>query len=866
MHVFTILAFILPLELSAVRTAGWPAEDLDTRDAELLELTSRENISGLEAIEGAFCTYDRDVAVKLAGNHRRRGGTCAEAADECSKVKSSRRRDDGALLFKYCPGTCAQKVGRDVKDEEGNKLCDGSTDCGCSPDSNSSDLRYFESTGPDTPDAPLDPAPTPRHPSGWGQRMTQRLGGMFGSKRRTKPGTKKNTKKGTKKDRKPGIQKDTKPGTKKDTKSSTKKYTKPKPSNEPGPDATTSSDSGSGSAPTPASAHLLPAPAPTPAPTMAATTPAPTPAPGVESLMKQLAESKRSGGSSPDISFPNARTGTCARGLTLCDVTVSGEGLQDVGFGACTKGECAALEIFGSDVGAWTTGLWTKFVAVSKTWTLSVEETQRDFQLVTSALGSGSPVSTLDIAEWVNSNLTVNKCLLRRGYSTSPLLQRMAWDVYKPKPWSGKSLLIVGAGPIGLRMAIEGRLMGAQVSILESRSTFTRANVMKMWRVAKSDLFSIGLGEFAILTGIESPKCNIALMQHALLRVALLIGVDFVPNTKFKHFSAVDGGRWTAVAAMTSGERNFDFDAIIDASGTRSVVSTSPVCGSPLFSKRTGNAGTKAQTVAVTSNFHRFKGDTKKKWAYGHSEWTAVGAHMWQDVAEVKKHLGRDPAVDVSDLVWFQSLLSNYLVIATDVDELVKKDVFKDSSISDVKRLVKGANVNWDKLEGVVHNISDDWKVPYDESAGMLQGINKMSIFDFTHLDSSLSPETKELSMLQVMPASACADKEKPQASAQLMLVIGDCLTAPFWPEGTGMSRGILSVAHGSFALQGYWTAQTEETRSEAMRRADGWAKLGVRAMGTDCKGGKCKEKKWKQYMEYGYAGKVPPTHFTDMM
>ena len=60
----------------------------------------------------------------------------------------------------------------------------------------------------------------------------------------------------------------------------------------------------------------------------------------------------------------------------------------------------------------------------------------------------------------------------------------------------------------------------------------------------------------------------------------------------------------------------------------------------------------------------------------------------------------------------------------------------------------------------------------------IIQGRNDVSIFDFTNL-------YKSRNACQVLASGG----------AQLLLaVVGDSLLEPFWPEGTGLGRGLLSV------------------------------------------------------------------------
>eukprot|EP00966_Prymnesium_polylepis_P289303 6682846-Prymnesium_polylepis.1 len=62
------------------------------------------------------------------------------------------------------------------------------------------------------------------------------------------------------------------------------------------------------------------------------------------------------------------------------------------------------------------------------------------------------------------------------------LRQRAALPQYgEGAPCDALSVLIVGAGPVGLRTAIELTLLGARVTVTESRARFSRLNVLHLW-------------------------------------------------------------------------------------------------------------------------------------------------------------------------------------------------------------------------------------------------------------------------------------------------------------------------------------------------------------------------------------------------
>ena len=61
---------------------------------------------------------------------------------------------------------------------------------------------------------------------------------------------------------------------------------------------------------------------------------------------------------------------------------------------------------------------------------------------------------------------------------------------------AGKRVLVVGAGPVGLRAAIEASLLGAKVDLVEKRTSFTRNNSLHLWPFLITDLKNLGAKKF----------------------------------------------------------------------------------------------------------------------------------------------------------------------------------------------------------------------------------------------------------------------------------------------------------------------------------------------------------------------------------
>ena len=59
-----------------------------------------------------------------------------------------------------------------------------------------------------------------------------------------------------------------------------------------------------------------------------------------------------------------------------------------------------------------------------------------------------------------------------------------------------RQVLVIGAGPCGLRAAIEAQLLGAKVVVLEKRDRFSRNNVLHLWPMVIHDLKALGAKKF----------------------------------------------------------------------------------------------------------------------------------------------------------------------------------------------------------------------------------------------------------------------------------------------------------------------------------------------------------------------------------
>ena len=87
------------------------------------------------------------------------------------------------------------------------------------------------------------------------------------------------------------------------------------------------------------------------------------------------------------------------------------------------------------------------------------------------------------------------------------------------------TVVVSGAGPCGLRAAVELRMLGHEVHVVEKRRSFSRHNIIKTWPETIADLLGFGLQLF-IPSFKPHGHCHLGIrqVQIVLLKAALLFG------------------------------------------------------------------------------------------------------------------------------------------------------------------------------------------------------------------------------------------------------------------------------------------------------------------------------------------------------
>ncbi|XP_025908889.1 F-actin-monooxygenase MICAL1 [Nothoprocta perdicaria] len=336
--------------------------------------------------------------------------------------------------------------------------------------------------------------------------------------------------------------------------------------------------------------------------------------------------------------------------------------------------------------------------------------------------------------------------------------------------------LVVGAGPCGLRTAIELALLGARVVLLEKRGSFSRNNVLHLWPFTIHDLRALGAKKFygRFCTGTLD-HISIRQLQLILLKVALLLGVEVHINVQFKGVlpPVGKGGGWRAALQPSSTLGRYSFDVLLSAGGGKFV---------PEGFVRKEMRGKLA--IGITANFVNRHSQAEVEVA----EISGVARIYNQSFFQ---NLYNKTGIDLENIVYYKDD-THYFVMTAKKQSLLKMGVILQDK-PDTESLLAPNNVNQEALLSYAKeaaNFSTNYCLPQLEFARNHRDEPDVDMFDFT-----------------CMMRSENAALVREQHGSRLLLgLVGDCLVEPFWPLGTGVARGFLAALDAAWMVR-RWAA-----------------------------------------------------------
>ncbi|XP_067247787.1 protein-methionine sulfoxide oxidase mical3b isoform X2 [Chanodichthys erythropterus] len=343
--------------------------------------------------------------------------------------------------------------------------------------------------------------------------------------------------------------------------------------------------------------------------------------------------------------------------------------------------------------------------------------------------------------------------------------------------------LIIGAGPCGLRTAIELGFLGARVVLVEKRDAFSRNNVLHLWPFTIQDLRGLGAKKFyGKFCAGAIDHISIRQLQLMLLKVALLLGVEVHVNVEFKHLLEPPENQekrvgWRAEVHPSSHPvRQLEFDVVIGADGRRNTL--------PGFRRKEFRG---KLAIAVTANFINRNTTAEAKVEEISGVAFIFNQRFFQDLRQAT-------GIDLENIVYYKDD-THYFVMTAKKQSLLDKGVILHD-YADTEMLLSRDNVDQNALLSYAREAADfstNHQLPTLDFAINHYGQPDVAMFDFTCMYAT---------------ENAALVRQR-RGHPLLVALVGDSLLEPFWPMGTGIARGFLAAMDTAWMVRSWGQGNT---------------------------------------------------------
>lgn len=403
-----------------------------------------------------------------------------------------------------------------------------------------------------------------------------------------------------------------------------------------------------------------------------------------------------------------------------------------------------------------------------------------------------------------------------------------------------QNVLIVGGGPIGIRMGIELVMGGHNATIVEKRREiknedgsikqlgFTnRINRPHMWNFVRNDLAKLNGKDFMsrqaaypVFTEPETSSVGIDELQCLMMKSALLLGVDFRLGVGYVNASVTLEDKtcrpswdvqlnYDAEAAekfgKSLGKTSEVFDCLVGCDGPRSTVRETQGKYFGEIDKRKF-----MDAVGIVANVQKIKKKRLEALGFEHGQ---DPGDMNRDKMVFKKFFAdiqAEAEADLESLIYYKASFHNYCILVPKRADMMKHGLSGKVYSFHQGRDGKGAQEEEkEKLKAYVRRILNAAKIPIDPEAsnGGFVGVpNDCMAFDFAECWN-----TKKSLHFNLPPANYDTDEDGEWEGKKLVPLValaGDALLEPFWPMGLGLKRGWQAIMDTVYCIDNLYSAQ----------------------------------------------------------
>jgi len=393
-------------------------------------------------------------------------------------------------------------------------------------------------------------------------------------------------------------------------------------------------------------------------------------------------------------------------------------------------------------------------------------------------------------------------------------------------------VLVVGGGPVGLRLAIELVLGGHKVTVFEKRREkrnaagelevlgFTnRINRPHMWPFVRNDLAKLNGKDFMsrtacypVFTEPDTSSIGIDELQVLLIKNALLLGVDIRLGVSYDDAKVVSDPRtmrptWHVETTYDEqAAKKFDrpagpqvmvFDVLMGCDGPRSTVRATQ-------SKHFGQIEKRKfmDCIGIVANVKKVSRKRLKELGFEYGQEPNDMNRTKMVFKDFFEKISTEAQADLENLIYYKASFHNYCILTPKRANLIQHGMTEPVYHFTAARVTSGKDEAKTKLKTYCARVLKAAGIPVDEAmpnGGFVDAPNDVMAFDFAECWN-----TPKSIAFNLPPADYDTEKQGPWTGRRLIPFVGlagDALLEPFWPMGLGLKRGWQAIMDSCYAI-----------------------------------------------------------------